>query len=292
MDETEPSALVLPDGRELSYAEYGAPDGTPVFGFHGVPGSRLLWSLFDEIASDRGIHLVAPERPGFGHSDFQRGRRLLDWPTDMTALADHLGIDRFGVVGLSGGGPHAIACAQSIPERLCGVVLVSTVTPPDTHGRAPAFKRGLFDATRLVPGFSRGVFGTANWLATHARPQFEQALLSTAGQPDLALFETPRGEQLLDDAVEAFRQGSRGPAHDFPMLASDWGFDPGGIDRPVTLFHGRTDETVDLDLARAFADTLSTCDLHVTDDAHYSTLVHNAGAIFDEALTNNATGGR
>lgn len=283
METTAPSTIRLADGRTLAYAEYGDPDGRPVVAFHGVPGSRLLWSAFDDLAADRGIRLVAPERPGFGHSSFQPGRRLLDWPDDVTALTDHLGIDRFGVTGLSGGGPHAVACVAAIPERLHGVAVASTVTPPETHDRAPAFTRGLFDATRYVPGFSRSVFETAGWLARNSPSSFRAGLLSTAGQPDRDLFEEPVGELLLRDAIEGFHQGGRGAAHDFPLLAEDWGIDFGALDVPITLFHGRNDETVALALARAFGDLLPAVDLHVTDGAHYSTLVHNAAAILEAA---------
>jgi len=110
----------LEDGRTLGYAEYGAPDGRPVFVFHGFPGSRLTWSAFDpqDCAGELGLRVIAPERPGYGLSEFQRGRELLDWPEDVLALADPLGLERFAVLGLSGGGPYAAACAFKIPARL------------------------------------------------------------------------------------------------------------------------------------------------------------------------------
>ena len=155
----EPSTIELSDGRTLAYAEYGDPDGTPVFCFHGVIGSRLMWSLAADEASDRGIRLVAQDRPGFGGSDFQAGRRLLDWPGDVCALADHLGVDRFGVVGFSGGErPH-----QSRPDhtveaehrRSVGVTVLRVRERPavreldrrrlvHTDGSASGFKRVSF----------------------------------------------------------------------------------------------------------------------------------------------------
>lgn len=280
---TDPATLTLPDGRTLAYAEYGDPDGTPVFAFHGVPGSRLGWALFDGLAADRDVRLIAPERPGFGHSEFQPDRRLLDWPEDVAALAAHLDVDEFGLAGISGGGPHAVACAHAMPERVRGVAVASTVTPPETHGRAPVFKQGLFDATRRIPGFSRGLFESVGLLAGSSQSAFRAAILSTAGRPDRDLFEEPIGEFLLRDAAEAFRQSGRGPAHDFPMLTDDWGFDPRDLDVPVALYHGREDETVELALAREFADMLPDCDLYVTDGAHYSTLVRYAGEMLETA---------
>jgi len=279
----DPETIELSDGRTLAYAEYGDPDGTPVFAFHGVIGSRLLWSLCDDAGAERGVRVVAPDRPGFGGSDFQRGRRLLDWPADVAALADALGVDRFGVVGFSGGGPHALACAHEFPERVRGVALASTVTPPDTRNRADPFNEAVLAATRFVPGFSRTAFASSSWLAANNPAGFRAALTSGSPPVDRALFDGPDGDLLFADGAEAFNQGSRGPAHDLPIVGNDWGFDPAAVDRPVSLWHGRADDTVAVDLARAFADGLSDPDLYVTDDAHYSTLANNRAAIIESA---------
>lgn len=272
------------DGRTLAYAEYGDPDGTPVFGFHGVLGSRLTWALFDRVACRAGVRLIAPERPGFGYSSFQPGRSLLDWPDDIGTLADRLGVERFGVVGFSAGGPHALACAHAVPDRLRGLALASSVTPPSTHGHADPFNYAFLSATRLVPGFSQTAFQAAAWLATHSPAQFRASIVGTAAAPDRALFDDAVGDHLVRDAAEAFRQGARGPARDMPLVGEGWGFDAHGLDRPVTVFHGTADETVDVEMARAFAEDLDDCDLYLTDGAHYSTLVGNASALVDAAL--------
>jgi len=284
MHESDPSTVALTDGRRLSFAEYGDPNGTPVFAFHGVIGSRLFWSLCDDDAAKRGIRLVAPERPGFGYSDFQRDRDLLDWPADVRALADHLDVERFGVVGFSGGGPHALACAHLLPARVRGVSLVSTVTPPETREHADPFNEAVLDATKSVPGFSEAAFAQSAWLADTARPWFEASLVGTSAAPDRVVFDGPAGEVLFEDAAEGFRNGSRGSAHDLPLVGSDWGFDPADLSREVDMYHGRADETVNPDLARAFGDRLSDVDLYLGDDAHYSTYVNNRGAILESAL--------
>ncbi|QLH80213.1 alpha/beta fold hydrolase [Halosimplex pelagicum] len=280
---TEPSTIELPDGRTLSYAEYGDPEGTPVFAFHGVIGSRLMWSLCDEDARERGVRLVAPDRPGFGASDFHGGRSLLDWPADVCALADELGIDRFGVTGFSGGGPHAMACAHAVPERVRGVSLVSTVTPPETRDRADPFNEAVLSATRFVPGFSQAAFASSAWLADNAWPQFRTALKVGSPPEDRTIFDGPAGETLFADGAEAFRNGSRGPAHDLPLVGDDWGFDARDCPHDVDLWHGRADATVGPDLARAFGDLLPAADLYLGDGAHYSTYVDNRGAILDAA---------
>src|ERR1035441_6500144 len=107
---------VLGDGRDIGWLELGEPDGAPVFAFHGTPGSRLQLTIDETAIGDAGVRLVCPDRPGYGLSTFQPGRRLVDWPGDVAHLADHLGIGRFAVMGISGGGPHAAACAAMLGE--------------------------------------------------------------------------------------------------------------------------------------------------------------------------------
>jgi pimeloyl-ACP methyl ester carboxylesterase len=124
----KPSFFRLPDGRTLTYAEYGAPDGKPVFYFHGLPGSRLDPVMLEvEGLEKAGIRLIACDRPGIGGSDFQPGRGFSDWPADMVAFADWLGLGKFAVWGISGGGGYVSACARFIPDRLSAAVIVSGV---------------------------------------------------------------------------------------------------------------------------------------------------------------------
>ena len=127
-----PSLTVrLPDGRLIAVEEYGDPAGPPVFYFHGWPASRLEAGLIPDLP----VRLLALDRPGYGRSAPQRGRTLADWPADVTAVADRLGLARFHVVGLSGGGPYAAACALALPDRVLGVAMVCPVPPP--HGVHP-----------------------------------------------------------------------------------------------------------------------------------------------------------
>jgi pimeloyl-ACP methyl ester carboxylesterase len=103
----------LPDGRDLAYAEYGPPSGKPVFYFHGAAGSRLEPAMLDDEDLEKaGVRLIACDRPGMGGSDFQPGRGFSHWPPDIVALADSLGLGKFGVFGVSGGGGYVSACAR------------------------------------------------------------------------------------------------------------------------------------------------------------------------------------
>src|SRR6266542_4280596 len=118
------TAIQLRDGRTLGYADYGRANEKPLFYFHGHPGSRFEARFLAAQAAQAGVHLIGIDRPGMGLSSFKAHRRLLDWPDDVVELADSLHINRFAVVGFSGGGPYALACAYKIPRRLraCGII--------------------------------------------------------------------------------------------------------------------------------------------------------------------------
>src|SRR6267154_2568684 len=102
----------LKRGLRLGFAEFGRADGDPLFYFHGWPSSRLEVGLGDEIFHEVGARIIAIDRPGYGLSDFQPDRKLTDWPNDVCELAGHLGLETFGIIGTSGGGPYAAVCAR------------------------------------------------------------------------------------------------------------------------------------------------------------------------------------
>ena len=126
--------IQVSDKRRLAYAEYGEPDGAPVLLFHGLPGSRLSWGLIPGSPFPPGLRIIAPDRPGYGRSDPKPGRTVLDWADDVAELADVLEIEKFAVLGVSGGGPGALACAWKMPERLTSVGVVSSPAPTNAPG--------------------------------------------------------------------------------------------------------------------------------------------------------------
>ena len=139
------SSVHLPDGRCLAYAEYADADGAPVILFHGLPGSRLSWGMLPGSPFPPGLRIIAPDRPGYGGSEPKPGRTLLEWADDVRALADALELERFAVVGVSGGGPGALACAFRMPERLTSVGVVSGAAPTN----APGVFRGMSRTNRF-----------------------------------------------------------------------------------------------------------------------------------------------
>jgi pimeloyl-ACP methyl ester carboxylesterase len=260
--------LQLRDGRELSYAEYGASAGTPVLYFHGLPGSRLDPELFAEQYLADGIRVVAPDRPGYGHTSPRRRWGLLDWVGDVVDLADFLGIGRFAVLGYSCGGKYAAACGFSIPERLSAVGILSGMGPPSM----PGFRDGLDRADRL-----------SMTLAMRARPlallYWRLARRTVSRRPDsfVAEFEKELSDRdrvviadpnfrrfLVDTTREALRQGPSGVVDDWAIQARDWGFGLDRIGTHVRFWHGDADESVPLSHSEHAAATIPNSDLTVS----------------------------
>jgi pimeloyl-ACP methyl ester carboxylesterase len=133
-------SLRLPDGRTLAYTDLGTPNGPTIMYFHGAPSSRLDLALLglDVTFHELEVRVVSPDRPGYGGSSPRPGRRREDWPTDVAALADHLGVTRFAVMGASSGGAYAVACAALLPERVTSAGVIAGVTdmgwPPAWEG--------------------------------------------------------------------------------------------------------------------------------------------------------------
>ena len=121
--------MTLPDGRRLSWYEFGDPDGSPVIYTAGTPVSGLGGGSYDEAARAAGLRWISPDKPGYGHSDYQRNRSVIGWGDDVAALAGHIGLDRFALAGESGGGPFTVAAAHHLRSRITVVVLIATGGP-------------------------------------------------------------------------------------------------------------------------------------------------------------------
>ncbi len=150
------NVFTLPDGRKLAYAEFGKPDGFPVFYFHATPSSRLEpLFLGDEIFSQLGLRVICPDRPGMGNSSFQENRGLSDWPEDVKFLAQVLELNQISILGVSGGGAYAAVCAAKIPGQLCKVVIASGAWRIDSEAVSRiGFPMNLmWQVTRYAPFF-------------------------------------------------------------------------------------------------------------------------------------------
>jgi pimeloyl-ACP methyl ester carboxylesterase len=249
--------IQLSDGRTLAYLDIGDPEGRPVFYFHGGPGSRLEGLLFDELNQQLGIRMIALDRPGYGLSDFQENRTYLDWPDDVSELADQLGIDRFAVLGWSSGGPYAAAVAHEIPQRLTVAAIVAGEGPYASDDYPQSV---LTSATFNGSGVNKLFIWSANngpWLM---RTLFRMMRILIFSDP-VGLVENSGGfdmpakdEQFFSrdfrreysaELVEAFRQGAEGMTGDFTIERLDWPFELEKIHAPTVLvFHGEEDTAV------------------------------------------------
>lgn len=267
--------LKLRDGRMLGYTEYGAPEGVPIFYFHGFSGSRLDYLIFDdgEAATEANARIIAADRPGYGLSSFQRGRRILDWPDDVTALADALRIERFAVLGISGGGPYAAACAFKIPGRLSATGIVSGMGPPGT----PGMKDGASWTLPGTPSLIRRFVLILTSMGLQRDPdQFMSRSLETFSEPDRRLLEQPDLAQVFVEGLqEAFSAGISGANRDATLYARPWGFQLEDISAEVHLWHGGQDANVPISVGHAVAHAIPRCNATFFEEEGHLTLACN-----------------
>jgi pimeloyl-ACP methyl ester carboxylesterase len=254
--------LRLGDGRRLGFAEYGTPDGAPIFLFHGTPGSRLMLRVTDAPARRLGVRVIAPDRPGFGLSDRQPGRRLIDWPDDVAALADFLGIERFGVAGISGGGPYTLACALKLPERLTVAGVISGMGPVvgEIGGALDRRHRLAFVTMRRAPPLLHLVMAAASLGWQRIPERLLDALHAYMPVADQAIVARPDVRaSLLAGLREAFRQGGRGATDELRLFVAPWGLGLEDIRAPVRLWHGEADDLVPCAMGRYVAGAIPGC---------------------------------
>jgi pimeloyl-ACP methyl ester carboxylesterase len=278
-------ALILPDGRKLAYAQFGRPDGRPVFWFHGSPSSRMEPLLVGEEAlRSAGLRIIAPDRPGMGGSDFKPGRRFVDWPADVLALADALKIDRFAVLGNSGGGPYVAVCAAKIPQRIRAAVIVSggwRMDWPESTKGLPLPNRVTMFLARRARFVLQPLLAAMGGIAQGEREKELAGLAKRVPAADYEAFAGPgRLEAFGLTMREAMRQGGRGAAWDLGLYVRDFGFRLDEVRMPLTLFHGDQDKNALLPSVRRAVTLLPNARLNVLpNEAHLSTLCNHIGAI-------------
>lgn len=240
--------LKLSDGRHLGFAEYGSLSGKPVFFFNGSGGSRLGHPADESILSDLDIRFISTDRPGHGLSDPKPDRELLDWPNDVSELASHLSIDEFYVLGWSAGGPHALACAYKLEDRVRAGAIVSGPAPPNR----PAPYRGLPLGHRVVmfvlrrfPRFNyslrRGMYSLMK-----ADDETIDAKLQVSFPPEDAMLlqDSVHRKMLVADLREGYRQGWHGPARDDIVIFTPWRFRLQDVRVRIDVWQGDMDRNV------------------------------------------------
>ncbi len=272
----------LADGRRLAYAEWGAPEGVPVLYCHGFPGSRLEARLGDAAARRIGVRLIAPDRPGFGASDPLPERGLRDWPGDLASVADRLGLERFHLLGVSGGGPYALACAgpeAGLGERLLGVSIVCGLGElADTKASADMAWPERFGIRfyQRLPGVADWFYGRVAGSLFRAHPETIYSIM-TSHLPAIdreVLADPGTRASILASFAEAFGQGGEAAAQDLGIYTRPWDIDLTRIRRPLQLWHGEADTIVPVAMGRHHAAVLPNCDARfLPEEGHFSLVV-------------------
>jgi pimeloyl-ACP methyl ester carboxylesterase len=271
--------ISLCDGRILGFDELGPRDGFPIFYFHGTPSARIEFNAFGDetLVNSLNIRLIAPDRPGCGISDFQPARRFLDWPKDIALLADHLKIDRFAILGYSGGGPYAASCAYSIPERTTKIGIVSGTGPFDQAGLADHINvnsRRFMDLAHKKPRLHRLILRSMGFMSRFAPGKVIENALAALPEPDQKTISLPDVQQgFLAMIQESLRHGPCGAQLDTYLMVDHWDFRPQDIQCPVYLWHGGKDQNAPIAMARYMAHAIPNSQLHIFEDEGHLSLL-------------------
>lgn len=293
-DTRHDQSIRLPDGRRLGYAEYGDPNGKPVFLFHGLPGSRLQRPPDDSIAIGLGARIIAVDRPGFGLSDFLPWRTLADWPRDVVVLADTLGIGRFAVAGISAGGPYALACAERLPKRVTVAAIASspspTYLPGVLHGMIWQNRVVIEVALRTPPKLASGVARVVDRLTGRDPQRTLQLVFGAVSAPlttdDEQVLAQPEIQEMYRASVaEAYRNGWGGHAWELIVLNRPWGLRLDTIKLPVYLWHGEADTLVPPQMGRYLAQALPNCHPTYIAGAGHLLVFHHWRAMLEQLLS-------
>jgi pimeloyl-ACP methyl ester carboxylesterase len=285
---TPDQCVVLPGGRRIAFAEFGAPAGASVLYFHGFPASRLEAQLVHRAAVNQRVRLLALDRPGFGRSDFQP-RTLAQWPEDVLEVADALRLERFAILGVSGGAPFTLACAVALASRVSAIAIIAGLgmtSVSEDLARFDAIARVSFRLARSAPALSRTV-NRALAAVLRRRPELLNTLLAAGmSPPDREVLADPHVAATLAASLrEALRSGSEGASHELSLLARPWGFDVAAVRVPCHLWHGERDCTVPIEMARRLAALIPGCGAtFLADEGHFSLPVRHAETVLRTLL--------
>ncbi len=270
--------LRLSDGRTLGFGEFGDPEGVPLMLFHGCPGSRFHGLTAHRAAEQAGVRLIAPERPGYGLSAPKAPRRLSEWPRDVVELGDHLQLEHFHVLGASGGGPHALACAAQIRARLLSATVVASAGPMQANEATQGMAWALRSFWRSRPSVRRRIVRTlgavASWLP-------DRWIVPVPDHQASDLLSAPELQAAFAlDIREAMRDGGRALAAEADMLANPWDIDLSEIHMSVRLWHGARDENCPVAMAEHLIAQIPRTDATIFPDEGHMCAFPRLGTLF------------
>ncbi|EMD00690.1 hypothetical protein BAUCODRAFT_57151, partial [Baudoinia panamericana UAMH 10762] len=281
----ESGVLTLPDGRHLGCVTYGAEKGHPIFYLHGYPGSRLGASVWHDTARSMGVSIFSMDRPGIGLSDPQPNRSFLSHAHDIKVLAKYLGYEKYHVIGTSGGGPYALACAHShSPSHLLSTTIISGVGQAGvgTHAMSRGSRLGFW-ALENAPWAIRVMGELWKWLVENPRLTDDRILnFMRHRQKQLVVPQADR-DVFADEAMmrmllaswrQHFRQGTDAFLQDGRLYTQPMGFDVAQIRGPVRLWYGKLDVNVPAVIGEDYERILKSAGgdvkLHLEHETHLS----------------------
>jgi pimeloyl-ACP methyl ester carboxylesterase len=273
--------IPTPDGRQLGVLEAGDPDGVPVLAHHGTPGCRLLFRPWIEDAERKGIRLLSYDRPGYGRSSPQPDRTVGDAARDVEAIAQALGIEKLRVWGVSGGGPHALACAALLPDLVVAAASLASVAPYPADGldwmagmgednivEFGAALEGRPEITDLVEQYREAFIGaTSETIANE--------LLTLLSPTDAAVLTGEVAAYMLEAMQVGIERRLDGWIDDDLAFTEPWGFDPRQITTPIVLWQGLEDRFVPPAHGEWLARQIPNVEAHLSPDDGHLTLSAN-----------------
>jgi pimeloyl-ACP methyl ester carboxylesterase len=254
----------LRDGRWLCYAEYGYPAGKPVIYTHGAPGSRLCRYPDESIARSLNARIIVPDRPGYGFSEYQPGRKLLDWTNDLLQLVDALKIEKFAIYGFGSGGPYTLACAFKIPQRLTNIGVVNCLCPPDWVGSY----KDMVAANRLGHMLARRMpwplWSTIVWVYfrnahRNSENYFDRMVEKLPEFDKKVITRFDLKEMMIDNCREAFRFGTRGYGRDAFLIVRPWNFQIEEITKEIYIWYGEDNTRIPLYFGKYLEQAIPKC---------------------------------
>ncbi|WP_462321505.1 alpha/beta fold hydrolase [Halochromatium sp.] len=289
---------ITASGRRIAFSQLGDPQGKPIIYAHGFPSSRREAWLVHASACEAGARIISLDRPGYGDSDHAPGRLLSDWSDDVLCVADQLGLERFGLIGISGGGPYVLACAwrlaQAAPDSPQGRITACALVCP----LGPIYRNEQLEqmhwAARLnlrigqQPEWMSGLlFGSPTTALLEHWPALVENTRSLAAPPtDRSVLADPEIGAILNRTIaDAMRNGAPGARRDLHLYMHDWDIPFEQIVLPISIWHGQADGTVPIEHGRWYAEQLPNASLtELPGEGHYSVPFRYSRQILSELM--------
>jgi pimeloyl-ACP methyl ester carboxylesterase len=278
------------DGRELEVVLLGPGDGVPLFAHHGTPGTAGMFGVLVEAGAERGLRHITYSRPGYGGSTRLPRRSVADCVTDVVAIADALGYDRFYSLGGSGGAPHSIACAALLPDRVISAAAIATPAPLDAEGldwTAGMGEENIAEITALRAGdraLEEFLEEEAAKMCAATAADIAAVLGDIVSDADRDVIIGAYADYLADQCVESVASGLWGWFDDDQALFGDWGFELDQVGAPLSVWHGAEDRFVPVAHGRWVAERTGAKAELRAGAGHLSIAISSYGEILDGLL--------